>query len=1354
MKPIPKGCGPRTWDSSAEDIAEKVQPKFDTQKYPFRVQRSSIVHLRYRVESHEHSGTSISPAGQQGVQDPREFAVQSSFDTDSGWKPVRSRDPTPIYPNSPEAFEDERIRKKATPLPHALDLWMSASKLSQYKGIRYLELLKDPSVDGVCVKDMTIEQLKTNLAKLNLKSDSTEENKLKEMWEEADADGNRYLSRDEFKKILPRLLNMRLPDEEVVRIMQDIDKDGSGDTDHNESLDYEEFFAWLQDQDPRILGLVQSHKTELQDRLREGLAIQDRSNAEVGATPGDEIRLQTPGEGGLSGHMTLEFQKFLPVRRATRQDKLQVSDALNKAREQLQDALLKSHKVGRCKKHGEELLNQHTDLEPDELVEKLRTEHKCEWCALAAEQDKIVRDCEEELQELHEARGKLEGVERIMVFRVKSVDAWQKFRPMDVRSDGAAGQVGEKLRDKCIYAGRRQETIGLTDVLDVLVEVVASSMKHRWRYGTSLSSELQPMEEAERIAYARDKHLNMDQIMQAIAADKAKEAELGQSSADALTKAILSHEGRLSELDGDSWLDQRFDDKTAATNRSIIRQQCRSAMKEIANREDDEKKLKEEAQATLSIDATNHVEQLAGARVGQAVGCLVCEQDEEIDVPSHTEVAAFSIEHTVSKLLDLSVAVRADLESLQESSDGVTETQRQRAIQLGAQGSGESMRLKLARLGGATKSYEAQVKELVDAVVLDHREYTRNQLDDLKDDLTGKDGVKALALAAGVYSLAEGETQLDKAYIGADTNGVLDLIAEATGGQCFLKELVPNYKSAHPRCSAVMNRLIKRVQRIDAFFEHTPLLEVTEHTEFELHLPGTVQRRVLCRAINDSVQDVRNSIKKRWQRSNACAKVFIWTLPMLWPLRFLSQWCYFHSRVEDDIEDFLYDKCIKVQYSMPREMAGSLKLQMCEFMSAEHSIQLDDFIYQLQYYSFKTMHPDPNTRWFQLRKARHVLPWLRLTVHHYLARTWLRQVFSSLQIPFRRYYTQIEEVRAMNYMLYKYSDFIDRRRGSLPGESYQSGGVLLDKKVMAVLTQERDDAEQTKAEEEESQREELRKIFIQELKNHAKSGDIAKRTAERLERKDKDIIKLQRRLDDETKRKEEAMKSHKDYERKIKSLTDQVAGLEKQNARLAQDKSEVAAKSQRNQVVSKFQFAAKDSAHKKQTEDAEAAAQKAAEELEDVKRKATEELAAAEARLAETDSAEDSAAQKIQRVERGRQVRARFPGFLRKSAALPTSPSLRTLAPVLAMVQKTTSSTESLATDGPTDGDAVADTDVVELEVEAEASDDELVSLIPTASVASEPDAFHTPTATNGPGEEVKVEEEPVAEPEQEPEPS
>ena len=55
MKPIPKGCGPRTWDSSAEDIAEKVQPKFDTQKYPFRLQRSSIVHLRYRVESHEHS---------------------------------------------------------------------------------------------------------------------------------------------------------------------------------------------------------------------------------------------------------------------------------------------------------------------------------------------------------------------------------------------------------------------------------------------------------------------------------------------------------------------------------------------------------------------------------------------------------------------------------------------------------------------------------------------------------------------------------------------------------------------------------------------------------------------------------------------------------------------------------------------------------------------------------------------------------------------------------------------------------------------------------------------------------------------------------------------------------------------------------------------------------------------------------------------------------------------------------------------------------------------------------------------------------------------------------------------------
>ena len=40
-------------------------------------------------------------------------------------------------------------------------------------------------------------------------------------------------------------------------------------------------------------------------------------------------------------------------------------------------------------------------------------------------------------------------------------------------------------------------------------------------------------------------------------------------------------------------------------------------------------------------------------------------------------------------------------------------------------------------------------------------------------------------------------------------------------------------------------------------------------------------------------------------------KAFKWGFPLAWPFRFMSQHLYFHSKVEDDIEDFLYEKCTK-----------------------------------------------------------------------------------------------------------------------------------------------------------------------------------------------------------------------------------------------------------------------------------------------------------------------------------------------------------------------------------------------------------------------------------------------------------
>ena len=56
----------------------------------------------------------------------------------------------------------------------------------------------------------------------------------------------------------------------------------------------------------------------------------------------------------------------------------------------------------------------------------------------------------------------------------------------------------------------------------------------------------------------------------------------------------------------------------------------------------------------------------------------------------------------------------------------------------------------------------------------------------------------------------------------------------------------------------------------------------------------------------------------------------------------------------------------------------------------------------------------------------------------------------------------------------------------MPGQEYNSGGVLLDKRTMLILTQERDDAEQTEAEEEEQRMEQMGVLIGQKLKDSKK----------------------------------------------------------------------------------------------------------------------------------------------------------------------------------------------------------------------------------------------------------------------------
>lgn len=189
-----------------------------------------------------------------------------------------------------------------------------------------------------------------------------------------------------------------------------------------------------------------------------------------------------------------------------------------------------------------------------------------------------------------------------------------------------------------------------------------------------------------------------------------------------------------------------------------------------------------------------------------------------------------------------------------------------------------------------------------------------------------------------------------------------------------------------------------------------------------------------------------------------------------------------------DLSNLLLHEYVAVQNALTVKTSGSLKLQMAEFMSGEHSIPLSDFIYQLQYFVFKAKNPDPETKWYQLRRIAHIVPWIRMNLHELLSQGCVRDCWpsASLHIPYRTHYTQLEEARANNYLLHKYSDFIDRRGGSVPGQEYNSGGVLLDKRTMLILTQERDDAEQTEAEEEEQRMEQMGVLIGQKLKDSKK----------------------------------------------------------------------------------------------------------------------------------------------------------------------------------------------------------------------------------------------------------------------------
>jgi hypothetical protein len=257
------------------------------------------------------------------------------------------------------------------------------------------------------------------------------------------------------------------------------------------------------------------------------------------------------------------------------------------------------------------------------------------------------------------------------------------------------------------------------------------------------------------------------------------------------------------------------------------------------------------------------------------------------------------------------------------------------------------------------------------------------------------------------------------------TKATIETMTALDEGECNLDLLVPNYDVAHPTVSSAMNRLMKKAQRIqEAECEaHTPLLEVKENAEFEFDVPMMLQLQIVKRS---AAQFLSGAQLKR---------MFSWLLPF----NFIMSHMYFHSSVEDDVEDFLEAKCLRAEGRMSKTVKRSLKLQMREFMSPEHSIPLGDFVYQLQYFVFKVK---SKTKVARLRS------WFHET---FRSCSWMRQCFVGLTIPMRRHYSQLEEEIAMHYLLTQYNDFVDRRCGSIPGDPFHSGGVLLDQTTRDAL---------------------------------------------------------------------------------------------------------------------------------------------------------------------------------------------------------------------------------------------------------------------------------------------------------------
>lgn len=236
--------------------------------------------------------------------------------------------------------------------------------------------------------------------------------------------------------------------------------------------------------------------------------------------------------------------------------------------------------------------------------------------------------------------------------------------------------------------------------------------------------------------------------------------------------------------------------------------------------------------------------------------------------------------------------------------------------------------------------------------------------------------------------------------------------------KCPLGLLITDEAAAEPTFTPAMKRLVKKAQRT-IYNDHTPLIEIPEETQFDLRIPKIVRPKLIWRRLFPGCC------------SRVC-RILYKALPL--PGREF----HFHTSIFQDVDEFLAATCA-TSVQLPSAVRRSPKLLMRELMSKEKSLSLEDFLFQLEHYTFRA-------------KPKKISEKMRKRLYQALKKcTCLHRCCIGLRNEMRESYTLFEAELALRYCVAQYNEFIDLRLGSLPGQAPNEGGVWLEKPTYSEL---------------------------------------------------------------------------------------------------------------------------------------------------------------------------------------------------------------------------------------------------------------------------------------------------------------